>query len=142
MDNQAGIELMRKGNYEEAAKQFAAYIEENPKEPTGYINMGNLLAALNDFERALVFYERALELDHDATVAYYGIGCVHYQQENHQQAIQAFTEALTGGMNEADLFYMLGMSYYSEGKLAHAQANLSRAYELSSEDSEIVFQYG
>ncbi len=142
MDLSTGIAYIKEANYEEAAKVFTDYIEEHPKEPEGYINMANLLRVLGDRERAVVFNERAIELDKDATTAYYSLGVLAYEDEHFQEAIKHFLTAQQKGLADADLFYMLGMSHYQLGSLAHAQANLSRAHELQADDPEIAFQYG
>ena len=61
--NQRGIEAMQNGNFEEAATFFSEAIEANPNDAVGYINFGNLLSAVNELEKALKFYEKALEFD-------------------------------------------------------------------------------
>ena len=38
------------------------YIEEQPNNPIGYINFGNLLMHMNDFERAERFLKKRLSL--------------------------------------------------------------------------------
>ncbi|GAE32195.1 tetratricopeptide repeat family protein [Halalkalibacter hemicellulosilyticusJCM 9152] len=55
-----GIQHMNEQQYEEAAKCFTSAIEENPKDPTGYINFGNLLGIVGDFERSLAFLIKQL----------------------------------------------------------------------------------
>ena len=42
--------------------------------PVGYINFGNLLMHMKDFEHAERFFNRAIELDANAATAYYGLG--------------------------------------------------------------------
>ncbi|SFF52870.1 hypothetical protein SAMN05216353_10156 [Halobacillus alkaliphilus] len=57
-----GIEEMQNHNYEEAARLFTESIDENPKQPVGYINFGNLLTHMNDYERAARFLIELLSL--------------------------------------------------------------------------------
>ncbi|MFB4211937.1 tetratricopeptide repeat protein [Shouchella sp. JSM 1781072] len=142
MDLKTGISLMKESNYEDAAKVFSGYIESNPSEPEGYINMANLLSILGDRDRAILFNERAIELDPDSSAPYYGLGVLAYQEDQFQKAIEWFLTAQQKGLHDADLFYMLGMSHYQLQSFAHAQANLSYAHELNKEDVEIAFQYG
>ncbi|HHQ0971613.1 TPA: tetratricopeptide repeat protein, partial [Listeria innocua] len=52
---------MQEGNLEEAVKLFTEVIEEHPSDPVGYINFGNVLLSMDDFERAELFFKRALE---------------------------------------------------------------------------------
>lgn len=53
--NTQGIAYMQEQKYEEAAKLFNDVIEENPIDPLGYINFGNLLLHLKEYERAKRF---------------------------------------------------------------------------------------
>ena len=45
-------------------------------------------------------------------------------------------------LNESDVYFMLGMSYYQLESLPYAQANLQRAVELNPVDIDARFQYG
>ena len=72
--NLQGIQYMQEGKWEEAVKVFNEIIEESPEDPIAYINFGNLLATLDDNERALQFFQKAIELDEDAASAYYSMG--------------------------------------------------------------------
>lgn len=57
MENQnaLGIQHMQQGRYEEAVKCFHEAIEANPNDPIGYINFGNVLAAVGEEEKAIRF---------------------------------------------------------------------------------------
>ena len=59
--NEQGIQAMSEKKYEEAAQAFTKAIEEDKTNPTGYINFGNLLGSLGDLERALAFFDKAIE---------------------------------------------------------------------------------
>lgn len=108
--NQTGIDLMREGKWEEAAKAFAEAIEEQPKDPVAYINFGNVLTAVGDTERAMNFYDKAIDLDENAPAAYYSKGGVYFDQQNFAQAKSMFELALKKGLETGDNFFMLGMS--------------------------------
>lgn len=79
--NQLGIQYMQEGKFEEVAKTFSEAIEDNPKDPIVYVNFGNLLAAVSEMDRALKFYERAIELDEETATAYYGAGNIYFNAE-------------------------------------------------------------
>ena len=44
--NEIGIKAFQEKRYEDAAQAFTQAIEANPEEAIGYINFGNLLAAM------------------------------------------------------------------------------------------------
>src|SRR5690606_16767114 len=139
--NERGIAFMKEQNYEQAAKMFHEAIEQNPKDPTGFINFGNLLGIVGDFDRALTFFDRAIELDENAATAYYGAGTIYYKQDQFEEAIKMFKYA-SMRLDDADVHFMLGMSYYQLGALPYALASLQRTVELDPEDVDGRFQYG
>ena len=69
--NQQGIIAFKDKQYEEAAQFFTEAIENDPENPVGYINFGNLLATLNDVERAERFFQKAITVDEKSATAYY-----------------------------------------------------------------------
>ncbi|MER2072265.1 MAG: tetratricopeptide repeat protein, partial [Psychrobacillus sp.] len=64
--NELGIQAIQEENYEKAAEWFNKAIEENPEESIGFINFGNLLASMNENERAERFFQKAITLDEKA----------------------------------------------------------------------------
>lgn len=140
--NRQAIAYMKEQQYEEAAKLFNEIIEENPKDPIGYINFGNLLLHMNDFERAERFFNRATELDEHAATAYYGLGNTYFEQEDYEQAKRNFKKAIDAGLDEADVYYMLGYTLQKDEQDLHAIPFLQRAAELEPDNEEFLFQYG
>lgn len=140
--NQTGIQFMKEGKWEEAAKAFMEAIEESPADPVAYINFGNVLTAVGDNERALNFYDKAISLDEDATAAYYSKGGLFYDQQDFEEARKMFETALKKGLETGDNFFMLGMSLAQNGNSRLALPYLQRSTELLEDDSEANFQYG
>ena len=140
--NRQAILLMKERKYEEAAKLFNEIIEENPRDPIGYINFGNLLLDIDEKESAERFFLKAIDLDANAATAYYGLGNLHFEQENYQKAQEYFQKALESGLDEADVFYLLGLSLQNQEQFKLALPYLLRATELEPEDIVYLFQYG
>lgn len=98
-----GIEHMQANELEEAANTFNQYIEENPTDPVGFINFGNLLNHVGEYDKAQNFFNRAIEIDSKSGTAYYGLGVLHFEQKNYQQAAKEFQNAVRFGLDDADL---------------------------------------
>ncbi len=92
--NEIGIEAFQNKQYEEAAQAFNDAIEANPEEAVGYINFGNLLAVLNDTERAERFFQKAITLDDQAATAYYGLANLYYNNERYSEAATLYQKAI------------------------------------------------
>lgn len=140
--NQTGIEFMKEGKWEEAAKAFAEAIDAHPEDPVAYINFGNVLTAVGDTERAINFYDKAIGLDENATAAYYSKGSVYYDNQNFDDARKMFELAMKKGLDNGDNFFMLGMTLVQMGSNKLALPYLQRSTELLGNDAEANFQYG
>jgi tetratricopeptide (TPR) repeat protein len=142
MEPSKGLEYLKKGKFEEAAKSLEAMIEADPKNPVHYINFGNLLSAVHEHEKAIHFFDRALSLNENAAAALYGAGIACYHLEQYSKAAKLFQEAIKCGLQDGDTHFMAGMSFVSLGENRLAFPYLMRAAELNSEDHEALFQFG
>jgi tetratricopeptide (TPR) repeat protein len=69
-DNSAGVQLYQQGAYEQAGARFQQAINNSPKHPDGYYNLGSTLhqsyrrgGNLQDAEMAETFYNQCLDRD-------------------------------------------------------------------------------
>jgi tetratricopeptide (TPR) repeat protein len=129
--NQLGVQYMQDGNLEEAAKAFNEAINENPNDPVGYINFGNVLAAVGDEEKALKFYQKAVTIDENAAAAYYSMGNLYYSSEQFAAAKNMFETAMKKGLETSDNYFMLGMSLVQLQNGRLALPYLQRSVELN-----------
>lgn len=70
------------------------------------------------------------------------MGNVYFEQEQYSEATQEFQDAIKQGLDEADVYLMLGMSLMNQEQPKLALPYLQRASELEQEDVDIQFQYG
>ncbi|SIT82741.1 tetratricopeptide repeat protein [Edaphobacillus lindanitolerans] len=146
MDHNAeGIEAIRNEDYETAVKAFSAAIEENPEDPIGYINFGNLLATLgrpDEAEKAERFFQKALFLDPSSMTAVYGLAGLYYNAERYEEAAKLYERAVRGGIDGADAPYMLAKSLERSDNAKLALPYMQRAAELAPGDIQIRLSYG
>lgn len=86
----AGVNLMKKGQYEKAAKQFEAALKKNPNMAEAHNNLGYSLRKQGNgnFERSLSHYNRAIELNPHLSEAYMYRGLLHALMGNEDKALQ------------------------------------------------------
>lgn len=140
--NEMGIRAFQNKNYEEAAQAFNDAIEQNPEDPVGYVNFGNLLAAMNDVERAERFFQKAITVDEQAATAYYGLANLYYDAERFVEAAKLYQKAIEYKIEGADVYFMLAKSLEREGNSKLALPYMQRAAELAPNDIEIRLSYG
>lgn len=140
--NEIGIKAFQEKRYEDAAKAFTEAIESNPDDAIGYVNFGNLLAVLNETERAERFFQKAITVDETAATAYYGLANLYYNAERYMEAAKLYQKAVEHGIEGADAYYMLAKSFERDEKFKLALPYMQRAAELAPEDIQIRLSYG
>lgn len=140
--NEEGIKALQEERYEDAVKAFTEAIEQNPDDPVGYINFGNVLAAMNEIERAERFFQKAITLDEKAATAYYGLANLYYNSERFVEAAKLYQKSIEYGIEGADAYYMLGKALEKENKVKLALPYMQRAAELAPDDMQIRLSYG
>lgn len=139
--NEQGIQAMQAGQYEEAAQAFTKAIEEEPDNEVGYINFGNLLAILQDTERAERFFQKAITVNEEAATAYYGLANLYYNAERLEEAATLYERAIRHNLDGADGFYMLSKTLQMTDQPKLALPYAQRAHELAPEDDEITLHF-
>ena len=140
--NEIGIKAFKEKRYEDAAQAFNDAIEQHPNDAVGYVNFGNLLATLNDVERAERFFQKAITVDDKAATAYYGLANLYYNAERFIEAAKLYQKSIDHGIEGADAYFMLAKSFEREGNEKLALPYMQRAVELAPEDIEIRLAYG
>lgn len=140
--NELGIKALQEGAYEKAIEAFMKAAEEEPDNPVGYINLGNVFASAGDTERAERFFQKAISLDENAGSALYGLGNLYFTSERFEEAAKLYEKAIHTGLDEADAYFMLGKSLKQSDKPKLALPYLQRAAELAPSDLEIRLAFG
>ncbi len=74
--NHFGALLTDMGAIDAACRVYAQAILHHPQNPTGYVNLANLLLRANKHQEARQHYEAALRIDPDYAPAHQGLGAV------------------------------------------------------------------
>lgn len=92
-----GNKLYKEGRYEEAVLQYEEALKKNPDDFTAIYNRSNALAKKGDKAGAMEGYERIIQKGKDPRLvekAYYDKGVLHQQQQQLDESISAWMEAL------------------------------------------------
>ena len=139
--NEQGILAFQEKRYEDAAQFFTQAIEAEPENAIGYVNFGNLLAVLDDTERAERFFQKAIAVDETAATAYYGLANLYYNVERYAEAVKLYELAVKHKIEGADVYYMMGKCFEKLENPKLALPYLQRAAELAPEDLQIRLAY-
>ncbi len=90
-----GIVFMKTERYSEAAAAFESALKIKSRDSDILTEAGSAYQALGENDKALSYYERALETAEDKSVVYNNIGTIYFSEENYKEAELYFKKALT-----------------------------------------------
>ena len=113
---------------------------EEPDAST-YYYIGECYENLNQYEDALVNYNRAIKLDPAYADAWLGVGIVLDYQNRMTESIYYIKKALEINPNISDYWYVFGEVQHKLGFLEEAAAAYQRVIEIGYEDFDIYIDY-
>jgi len=122
---------------EQAINQYEKKIEKNPVDLDAYIKLGyiyemrSLIPFINEYDKALNYFFKALEIFPENAWVHLNIGFIYLQKKDYPQAIEYLEKAAKMSSHNAEVYYYLGMSYNKIGEKEKAREFLSRVIELA-----------
>jgi len=141
--------LYRKANKisEQVIPKYEKIIEDNPENLNSYLRLGyiyevrSIVPFINDYDKALKYYLKALSLDVASESKNKGIhvylntrvGSIYYQMKDYPQSIEHLEKAVSifPHRDNLEANYYLGLSYDKIGETEKAREFLSRVIELA-----------
>ena len=141
--------LYRKANEisEQVIPKYKKIIQDNPEYLSSYLRLGyiyevrSIVPFINDYDKALEYYLKALALDVVSESKNKGIyvylntrvGSIYYQMKDYSQAIEHLEKAVSifPYRDNIEAYYCLGLSYDKIGEIEKAREYLSRVIELA-----------
>ena len=141
--------LTRKGdslleqNQPDLAKAFyTEAVQSNGKNAAAYAGLGEVFDLLDENDKALENYLKALSLDVDLTELYTPIGVLHFQKGDMALADNYLTKALAVSADNAETQLFLGLVRSKQDRTSEAMAAFRRAIELDPTSAEAHYYLG
>ena len=123
-----------------AIKLYKDALEENPRNNSLQIEIGNLLAALGDFEEAAGFFRRAnrffpnnIDIKSALGFCLCSIGNKYQLDRRYNLAEAAFEESLKFEPGNADFIFNLGNALFSQNKLREALKSYQKSIQINED---------
>ncbi|WP_255417291.1 tetratricopeptide repeat protein [Proteiniphilum sp. X52] len=141
-----GNVLLLQEEKEGAAKQFEIYTEANPEDPAGYEQLLRIALPDQDLEKIKEVTTEALKHLPQEAQFYFYLGAVHYQQENHREALEVFEDGLAKAtmrnpMVESDFHGQIGDLNYFLGNKEKAFESYEKALQLNPQNLPVLNNY-
>jgi tetratricopeptide (TPR) repeat protein len=95
-----------------------------------YFNRGNLERLLQNYEVAIGYYDKAIELDSKFAEAFYKRGNIKYIMQNYDGAMEDYNEAIELNPKLAEAYHNRGLIRYNKGDLANGRIDFTIAAQL------------
>ena len=132
----AANELMAHEKFAEAAKHYAALLEQQPDDYVVLSNMGAALVKLGDIKNAKVILEYAVELNPRDGNARLNLGAVYQATKDYEIGLKNALDAVAAMPTSSVAFNNLGCAFASINMLPEALHAYETATQLNPEDHE------
>jgi tetratricopeptide (TPR) repeat protein len=131
-----GLVLQTLGRDDEARLQFNRSIEENPNQAESYYRLGEIARRGGNKAAARSEYERALARDSRHGGALTGLAILDYEEKKYGSAESELEAAIKSEPEYRTTRYYHGLTLARLGRKKEAEAEFSRAVQLSEETKQ------
>lgn len=117
-------------------------IAVNINEPENYLAEGNKASKKDDYEKAVFYFSKYLEKNHDNANAYYSRGYANMKLKKYKQAINDFSVALKTKTDDYEIFFYRANCYYSIRDYQSSIQDYTSALDISPQYAELYYNRG
>jgi len=130
---QEGAELLREGEREQALALLTDLIVREPDNEYAYFFLGSAYYELEQYDRALKCYVKALELVPTYVGAMVHAGHSLRMMGRYQEAVRMANQVLARAANDPDALFLIGACSFARGEDAKARDFLERFLQTNPE---------
>ena len=104
------------------------------------LNQGAAFAEKGQYDRAIAYFNKAIEINPKLAEAYYNRGLVYKEKGQYDKAISDFTKAIEINPRHADAYYSRGVVYYYKKDYEKALDDFYKAQKLGLNVPPGIFQ--
>lgn len=133
--NYLGKVYEQKGEWELAIKEYNNALENLQYKTPHFAryNLGIALMNVNDYEGALIEFDKAIQVESSFIGAYQAKGQVYSQLNQYSEAIEAYQQALKLAPNNPAVHFSLGVAYFKADSHQEAKEAFEKVIELTPE---------
>lgn len=127
-----GNELAKTQQFEQAAVEFEAALDEDTKFISARINLGVSYYQLGRFDEAIAQYQKAIELEPKDADIHSNLAAAYVQTDQLDEALQEYLSAVELNPELAEAHFGLGVVYVHSGQTDEAIQAIERFQELDT----------
>jgi tetratricopeptide (TPR) repeat protein len=137
--------------FDDAIVSFGKALELDPKDKHSLINLGNCLMSINDFDRSIKTYIKAIDLDPDCVMANYNLAAAYHSaatattdpmlaRQHFLKAREKFQATIKLKPDHADAFFNLGTVPQQNQQSLPSRCPVPRMFQESAFTMKEMFQ--
>lgn len=130
------------GRYKEAMSVFEISLYRYKSHPSYWNQLGNCLLGQGSRGKALLYYNKAIELDKDYVPVLNNFGVLYLREGKDQNALSAFTEAIKRNPKARTPRYNLAELYLKYGLVNRAEPEYVKLYNDNKKDQDVINALG
>lgn len=137
--------LMVAGNYDKAVKEMQTLLEKFKDDPgvnIVYLYIGNAYAMKNEFQKAIEFYQVALEKFPKNKELILSIGNAYNNVGDFDNAMKWFSKLAVDEIGNVDTLYNIGVIFYNKADFAGAVNYFKKSTEIDATFADGFYQLG
>lgn len=127
---------------DEVQSEHAETLKDDPDNIDALTNVGNDFYEQENYDSALMYYDKVLKLDARNSDAIYNKGLVYYNKKEYQKSIEMLNSCLSVDASYRDAFYIMGHNYYDRQLYDDALNWYKRAYDAGLRDAFLSHALG
>ena len=127
---------------DEALKEFMLLNKKDPKNPKPYFQAGQIYENKNMSDQAIVYFQRAIEVDSRFAEAYASLGLLLFKANQIPEAEKAIATALKLAPDNSETLYYHGRILKSKKNYAQALSALEKAARKQEIRTKCFFERG
>jgi tetratricopeptide (TPR) repeat protein len=121
---------------------YSTFLKFNPNDTVTNFAMGKTCFLLNEYDQAIIYLQKSVELDPENTTAYYALGRIFNDKKDYIKAIEYYKKAIAINKNDNFLYSALADTYYDSGDYDKAIENGKKAIDLAPNDARALNDLG
>jgi tetratricopeptide (TPR) repeat protein len=139
---QAAIGYYEAGNARQAESLCREVMKIQPQNTGALFLSGLICQESNEFDQAILFYQKALQLDPALVSAYYNLGSVFQEKRQPDDAVTYYQKALELNPTLADAWNALGVIFQEKGQSEDAIRHYQKAVALDPDLADAYYNLG
>ncbi|MBP9924461.1 MAG: tetratricopeptide repeat protein [Cyclobacteriaceae bacterium] len=113
-------------------------LQTNPSDLNALTNVGNELYAQNQFDSALIYYNKVLAIDPQNSSGLYNKALVYYQKQEYIKSIELSKKCAALYPENTGAMALTGDSYYAQERPSEAMTWYRQAYDNGARGAELL----